>query len=373
MPGLLTPLGARAEKWGHMASKIKGHQIKKRSKKGWTVILDFGYVRDPETGTKKRKRQYVAVEGTKNKAQEKLQELLGEYKSGNYVDPDDMTFGQWLTHWLETAIRPGRRIRTYEGYKSIIDRHLAPELGEIQLQDLDSDHLDRYYALKAAGDPEKKVKPLSQTSLEHHHVIVSSALKAAMKKRKIQRNVAQLVLNRPQAPDSQDDAKVVWTAPEAKTFLDTAKTFGPLPAAFYALALDSGMRKGELCGLGWEHFDAEKGTVSVQRSLVKPGNPPLFGPTKSGRPRVIRLSAETVSLLKVHRKHQAEVKMKNRATYNDLGLVFAKEWGDVRKHGDTLGDPLQSNNLGQREYAAIIKASKVKAIKFHGLSYVLSR
>lgn len=61
--------------------------------------------------------------------------------------------------------------------------------------------------------------------------------------------------------------------------------------------------------------------------------------------------------------------MANRATYKDLGLVFAKERGDVRKREECLGQPLQLNNLGQREYAKLIKAAKVRAIKFHGLRH----
>ncbi|MSO82186.1 MAG: hypothetical protein EXQ53_02660 [Acidobacteria bacterium] len=37
--------------------------------------------------------------------------------------------------------------------------------------------------------------------------------------------------------------------------------------------------------------------------------------------------------------------------------------------GDTLGQPLQANNLGQREYARLIKAAGVRPTKFHGLGY----
>jgi integrase len=33
----------------------------------------------------------------------------------------------------------------------------------------------------------------------------------------------------------------------------------------YALALDSGARKGELCGLQWGDHDLEKGTVTFFR------------------------------------------------------------------------------------------------------------
>jgi integrase len=34
-----------------------------------------------------------------------------------------------------------------------------------------------------------------------------------------------------------------------------------------------------------------------------------------------------------------------------------------------LGHPLQMNNLGQREYAKLIKRAKVRPIKFHGLRH----
>ena len=36
---------------------------------------------------------------------------------------------------------------------------------------------------------------------------------------------------------------------------------------------------------------------------------------------------------------------------------------------NTLGDPLQMNNLGQREFAALIEAPGVRRIKFHGMRH----
>jgi integrase len=51
--------------------------------------------------------------------------------------------------------------------------------------------------------------------------------------------------------------------------------------------------------------------------------------------------------------------MQRRPTHNDFGLVFTRD----------DGEPLLMNNLGQREYAALIKAAHVKAIKFHGLRH----
>jgi hypothetical protein len=52
--------------------------------------------------------------------------------------------------------------------------------------------------------------------------------------------------------------------------------------------------------------------------------------------------------------------MRNRTAYHDHGLVFAKEWVVVRKREETLGQPLQLNNLGQREYAKLIRKAGVR-------------
>jgi len=41
------------------------------------------------------------------------------------------------------------------------------------------------------------------------------------------------------------------------------------------------------------------------------------------------------------------------------GLVFAKEWNELHEGGDTLGQSLQMNNVGEREFTALVKAAKV--------------
>lgn len=63
------------------------------------------------------------------------------------------------------------------------------------------------------------------------------------------------------------------------------------------------------------------------------------------------------------------MKLKNRKHYRDQGLVFAKEWGELSRKWDTLGDPLQMNNLGERQFNKIIQAAGIRRIKFHGMRH----
>ena len=335
--------------------------IKKRYKDTWSIILDLGYQADIKTGKLKRKQKWFTVNGTKREAEAKLSELLHNKNHGQVIEPSKLTFGEWLDEWLRLAIKPPKkRVRTYETYSSVITNHLKPKLGHYRLRDLRASHLQDCY----------DQSNLSRTTLQQHQAIIHHALKSAVRQDLIPRNVASLVEGKPrQAEGHEDVLKHCWETTEAQAFLAVAKAAGPQQAVFYTIALETGARKAELCGIKWEDLDFQTGRLSIKRQLVKLGQSPVFGPPKNGQPRSIILGPETLSLLRLHRRHQSELKLANGSKYNDLGLIFAKEWDDVRRGKDTLGDPLQMNNLGQREFSKLIREAGVRPIKFHGLRH----
>lgn len=335
--------------------------IRKRYSGSWSLILDLGYVTDMQTGLRKRRQKWVTVRGTKKDAEAQLNELVRAANRGEFVERSKFTTGEWLREWLDKAIRPpAKRASTYRVYSHVIEDRLIPAIGSIRLQELKAADLKRYYTETR----------LSSSTLAQHHAIVHGALKAAVLEGLVTRNVASLVIGKPQIRRDHDSVgKNCWEPEEARAFLVAARAAGPQPGALYALALDSGARKNELCGLQWSDVDLETGTVTFVRQLTRTGRKPEFGPVKNGIPRTIDLAAETVELLKSHKRAQAELKMRNRTAYHDLGMVFSKEWGDLHGREDSLGLPLQSNNLGQREFARILKAANVRPITIHGLRH----
>jgi integrase len=336
--------------------------ITRRYKGSWSIILDLGYEPDPKTGKIRRKQKWHTVRGTRKQAEDKLTDLLKAVKDGGYVDASKMTLGEWLTEWFaasQSRFRPSTRVR----FEGIIRKDLqSSPIGAVPIQKLRSTHLEQYYASAT----------VSTSTLALHHSILHQALRKATKDRLIAANPMVDLDHKPRRTRekvSEDAQKHAWTAIEARAFLAAARAAGPQPAAFYALALDSGARKGELCGLTWTNLDLDAGKMRIVQQLLTPGPEPTFGPTKTGRPRTVSLAPVTLELLRTHKRHQAELKMVNRTHYLDRGLVFSKEWSDVRKRGEFLGQPLQMNNLGQREFAKLIKAAGVKPIKFHGLRH----
>lgn len=68
---------------------------------------------------------------------------------------------------------------------------------------------------------------------------------------------------------------------------------------FFYLEITTGLRRGELCGLMWTDFDAEKGTLTVRRTLHNKEDGGYYvGETKTGAGRrIIKLPPSTVQLL----------------------------------------------------------------------------
>ena len=333
---------------------MKGH-IRRRGKGSWALVLDVG--RD---AAGKRQQKWITVRGTKREAEATLAALVDSVNRGTFVHPTKVTVGQWLDEWLERTIKPTRALRTYETYLSVITVHLKPQLGGLRLQDLRALDLERYYA-RAGTSPGPRSRSIRRSCTAR-----SKPRPGADWSRATSPSWSTA------SPAPQRAMRTSWRTSGRRTRRDSS-SWPPRPRdrsrrPSTAVALETGMRKAELGGLKWTDLDAG-GSLTVQRQLVKPGPEPTYGPVKNKAPRVLALAPDTLALLKAHRAHQAELKMRHRQYYRDHGLMFAKEWPDMRRSRERLGDPLQINNIGQREFAKLIQAAGVRRIKFHGMRH----
>ena len=203
----------------------------------WQLFFDLPRRLDPATGRTKRRQGCVTFHGTKKEAEAKLTDTVNKVNKREYVDATKLTVGDWLDTWFAKAIEPAKRPRKVRVYRDIIGKYLKPALGTIRLQDLSQLDIEKYYADRRREDS------LSEATLQLHHSVVSSALKSAVKKRLVPHNEAADVEAK---PHREATVAKSWMLIEARRFLAEAQTHGPQVAAFYALALDSGARSGEL-------------------------------------------------------------------------------------------------------------------------------
>jgi integrase len=336
--------------------------IIKRYEGSYSLVLDLGRETDPATGRSKRKQKWITFRGNKKQAEKKLNELLGSFEGGTFVEPTKVTLIEWLRDWLEKAIKPPVcRPSTYKMFKSIIERHLAAsQLALLPLQKLRTTDLERHYATLTAAPATVRLQ----------HAVVRQALGRAVRDRLLSVNVAREVDTLPSLADATIKAREqCWTASEARRFLEAASKANAQAAAFFTLALDTGARKAELGGLTWDRVDLEAGRITIDRQLIGSTSPPVFGPTKTGRARTVVIGTSTMALLRAHKRAQAATKLKNRTTYEDFGLLFAKEEADLQTPKAKLGQPLAVDRLGRREFDRLVKAADVRRIVFHGLRH----
>lgn len=308
--------------------------------KGDSYLITIEVDKDAVNG--RRRQQYVTVRGSKKAAENKLTEILRQLDTGSYIQPSKTTLADYLTRWLADYVKPNLSPRGFERYESIVRVHLIPNLGNILLTQLKSEHLQKHYsAMLGSGQ--------SARSVRYHHVVLHKALATAMKWGLVVRNVADGV----DVPKARRAEMQTWDEHELNQFLEAAKAT-PYYQLFY-LALFTGMRRSELLALRWRDIDLILGQISVSRGLhqLKDGGYVFTEPKSTRSRRTIALSPSAVLML---RRYYDTVKM----DYAMLG----KPLKDDTLIFSTLGIPLRPNTIS-RAWTMLADKAGVKVIRLH--------
>jgi integrase len=183
---------------------------------------------------------------------EKIGRLEALRDAGQMVVPSRVpTIAEWMRTWLDTiAPRTAQQSTVDEIYRPKVERWIIPALGRHRLDRFQPEHLDEFYtACARAGLSDKSVALL--------HQIISRALKMALRRGRVQRNVATLI----DAPTHRDPEIEPLSAAEARALLDAATAMRN--GARWSVALALGLRQNEALGMRWGCVDLEAGTVRV--------------------------------------------------------------------------------------------------------------
>jgi integrase len=317
---------------------MRGH-IVKRGKDSYSVVISLGL--DPTTG--KRKRQWVAVKGSKKDAEKKLSDMLHQIDTGTFIRPSKTNLATYLETWLTDYVRANLSPKTAEGYEHIFHKYVVPALGNLSLIQLKPEHLQNYYS-------EILNKGLSSTTVRHHHTVIHKALQTAVKWGLLNRNVADAVeLPRPRRTEMQ-----TWDEHEIGEFLEVAQT-SPLYDLFY-ISLYTGMRRSELLGLKWSDIDLIIGSISVNRALhhLRDGSDLFTAPKTAKGRRTIALPPSAILVLKKHWEKQVAERLLIGGVVCKDDLVFASP----------EGKPLRPDSV-THAWIKLVRRSGLKYIRLH--------
>ncbi len=266
-------------------------RLKKRGEKNgkdvWTAVLAL-----PRGADGVRRQRRFSYIGNKKEADKALIAELASIGNGSFVAPDRTTLGQYLADWLVSS-KTTFAGKTWERFEGIARVHVIPKLGDIGLQRLTASHLTKAYALwRETG--------LSGQTVIHHHRLLHRVLAQALREGRVRQNVAAIA-DKPKA--GRREMRFLTADEIAAVFTAAAGTrFSPL----IALALATGARRGELLGLKWDDVDLARGTVAIRRSLEQTKRGVAEKTPKSGKARVIALTAGAIETLRRLRLSEAD-------------------------------------------------------------------
>jgi integrase len=317
-------------------ARMKGG-IRKRSKDSYTITISLG--KDADTG--KYKYHYETVTGTREMAKRRRAELIHELDSGTFIKPAKVTLAEYLERWLTDYAKPNLSPRGFERYESIVRVYLIPNLGNITLTQLKSEHIQKHYSSMLS-------KGLSNLTVRYHHTVIHKALQTAIKWGLLNRNAADSV----DIPRSQRKDMQTWDEYEIRRFLDAAKE-SPYYALFHT-ALYTGMRRGELLALRWRDVDIQK--VYVNRSLhhLRDGSYVFTQPKSEKSRRTIALSPSSILTLGEHKERQEGIRAMLGIPLNQDDLIFSTP----------EGKPLRPNTVS-RAWTMLANRIGLRAIRLH--------
>ena len=179
-----------------------------------------------------------------------------------------MTLGEWLDRWINEYMIFTIRESTLDSYKAMIKNQIKPYLGDRPLSALTTQELQKFYnTVKKKGrvNPDKlHGTELADSMVRGIHMMLHEALDMAVRLRLIVKNptVGTTI------PKNNYPPKQILNDEQLDRFMKRIRQ-DELWYDFFYTELTTGLRRGEICGLKWEDFDAENGKLKVRRSVAK--------------------------------------------------------------------------------------------------------
>ena len=235
--------------------------IKQLSDRKYKITISNGYRTDgrkickaktiqvPDSVPKRGVEQYVYHEA------ERLERL---FKQG-YSEDAEMTFETYARGWLErqTKYAPG----TIAFYRRSLET-VFPEIGAIKLNRLRPIALENLLAKLRKRT--YRGKPIKEKTVQKYLTVVSAVLSDAKRNEIIEKNPARMI----DLPDAERKAQEIPTMEEMQKFLSALCYEEPVFQLFYFLAISTGMRRGEICGLMWSDIDFDAQIIHVRHNAI---------------------------------------------------------------------------------------------------------
>lgn len=251
------------------------------------------------------------------------------------------TLHNWLDEWLRTIVAPNTKPKTYRFYRQMCEFYISPRLGHLRLEALDAG------LIRALLLEDMREGGFAPRTVRHAYTVLRTALAKAVGDKKLGDNPCSSV-DPPRVVDEKPEPLTEQEAGALYTAVFTHRLY-----FLYVLAIELGLRKGELLGLEIAGLDLDKRTITVKQQVQSVDAPPAIVPfTKNNQTRTLPLTSRQCAIARA-RLEQIVAEGTQAG-----GLLFASE----------AGTPMSERNL-DRHFKSAIKRAGLHDFKFHHMRH----
>lgn len=227
-----------------------------------------------------------------------------EQKEKDLLQKQEAAKIQTLRQYGERVFMPAKAVTISENSRSSfqgnLDRWIYPALGEMKMPDITAANISALLLdMQAQGK--------AHATCIKVYTVLKSLFKMAYLSDIIQKNPMDKVERPKQRKDEvRAQEPEAYTVEEVQYILSCLDREPLKWKAMIRLLVDTGIRRGECCGLQWKDIDFKENTITIAGNLCYTPQKGVYLDTpKNGKTRIIDVDADVIALLQQLRQQQA--------------------------------------------------------------------
>lgn len=253
------------------------------------------------TGKRKPKGGF----STKVEAEKAQAKMIDELNKGLFVANDKLTFREAAELYLDNYAKIYCKKSTWVGYEGYLKHHIYEYLGDLKLLEIRPLHIQNFIRdMTKTG--------LANSTINHFKKTIGAVFNYMIDSGVIYQNPVNRIKS---LKDKNNTLMRPLTIKETNKLLTIAQKHYPDFYPLLYIAVNTGLREGELFALTWDCVNFVEGYIIVNKSFTHG----VLGTTKTGKERKIKISLTVTKFLK---------EWKMACPKSELNLVFPNANGN---------------------------------------------
>lgn len=288
--------------------------IEKRGKNSYRFRVYLG--RD-EDGRKMERTKTIRIEDEsllrapkrlERHLEEEWHKFKMELEAIGYINPEKMTFKQFVEEWREKYAKNELSPRTYKNYSDHINARILPVLGRRRMDEIKPMHIVSILNDLRKTDARKDgTGPLSDRTITYIYNVLKNLFNVAYDWKLIKES-PMIGIKKPRLEKKKAQ---YYDADEAEAVIEKLQTEPLMWRLLILGALVGGLRRGELVALEWPDVRFDAGALHVRKSISLKEKGEIFEKgTKTEEDRFVEMPLWYMEEMKHYRKEWLQERWK---------------------------------------------------------------